>query len=373
MTENRLRVELGERSYDILAGPGLIGRAGSLMAPLLERPRVFVITDANVAPLYLDRLSQSLSQAGIAFDAHILPAGEATKDFAHLESLLDVLLAAKAERLTTLIALGGGVIGDLVGFAAAILLRGVPFIQIPTTLLAQVDSSVGGKTGINTKRGKNLVGAFYQPRLVLADSDALATLPKRELLAGYAEVLKYGLIDDAPFFSWLEAHHADVLALKPPAILHAVLTSCRAKARIVGLDEREAGLRALLNLGHTFGHVLEAEVGYDGRMLHGEAVALGMQMAFDLSVRMTLAPKEDASRLAAHLAAVGLPVRLPKLAGLDWKAERLLAHMTQDKKVKDGKVTFVLAKGIGRAFLEREVTEQAVRALMQDAVGMVGS
>lgn len=367
-----LKLDLGERSYDILIGPGLIERAGELMTPVLERPRVFIVTDSNVAPLYLEKLESSLSGAGIAFASHVLPAGEATKSFSHLEALLDVLLEAKVERTTTLVALGGGVVGDLVGFAAAILLRGVPFVQIPTTLLAQVDSSVGGKTGINTRKGKNLVGAFYQPRLVLADTKALATLPRRELLAGYAEVVKYGLIDNPAFFEWLEKHGGDVLALEPEMIRHAVLVSCKSKAAIVGQDERESGLRALLNLGHTFGHVFEAEVGYDGRLLHGEAVALGMVLAFDLSARMKLAPQEDAARLADHLAKVGLPVRLAKLDGVDWNAERLLAHMAQDKKVKDGKVTFVLARGIGQAFLDRDVPQEAVAGLMRDFVKMAG-
>lgn len=371
MSADKLVVELGERSYDILVGPGLIGQAGALMLPVLERKRVFVVSDSNVAPLYMRLLQDSLEAAGLTFDSHVLPAGEATKDFAHLEALLDVLLAARVERSTTLVALGGGVIGDLVGFAAAILLRGVPFVQIPTTLLAQVDSSVGGKTGINTKRGKNLVGAFYQPRLVLADTKALATLPRRELLAGYAEVVKYGLIDDLPFFEWLEKNGLAVLALEPEAIRHAVLTSCAAKARIVNADERESGLRALLNLGHTFGHAFEAELGYDGRMLHGEAVALGMVAAFDLSARMKLSPQEDAARVSAHLDKIGMPVRLP--SGHDWNADRLLAHMTLDKKVKDGKITFVLAKGIGQSFLEREVPSQAVAALMQDFVKMAKS
>lgn len=365
-----LKLDLGERSYEIVIGPGLIERAGELMAGVLERPRVFIVTDSNVAPLYLKTLEASLSAAGIAFASHILPAGEATKSFSHLEALLDVLLEAKVERSTTLVALGGGVIGDLVGFAAAVLLRGVPFVQIPTTLLAQVDSSVGGKTGINTKKGKNLVGAFYQPKLVLADTKALASLPRRELLAGYAEVVKYGLIDDPAFFEWLEKNADDVLALEPEMIRHAVLVSCKSKARIVGQDERETGMRALLNLGHTFGHALEAEVGYDGRLLHGEAVALGMLLAFDLSARLKLSPQEDAARIAHHYEKVGLPARLPKLDGVAWDADRLVAHMAQDKKVKDGMVTFVLAKGIGQAFLNRDVPQEALAGLMRDFVKM---
>lgn len=368
MTEtDTLELDLGDRSYAIHIGEGLIARAGALMAPVLRRPRVFVVTDDNVAPLYLARLLGSLEAAGIAHDEAVLPAGEHTKSFAHLESLLDAMLDARCERGTTLVALGGGVIGDLAGFAAAILLRGVPFVQIPTTLLAQVDSSVGGKTGINTRHGKNLVGSFHQPRLVLADTGALDTLPRRQLLSGYAEVVKYGLIDDPGFFAWLEANGPAVLAGGDAARRHAVLTSCRAKARVVSADERESGLRALLNLGHTFGHALEAEAGYSGALLHGEAVAVGMVLAFDLSVRLGLCPPDDAARLRRHFAALGLPARLRDLDGRDWQPRRLLDHMGGDKKVCDGRVTFVLARGIGQAFLTRDVPSEEVLRLLGDA------
>lgn len=359
---DRLIVDLGERSYHIHIGSDLIGRAGELMAPVMSSRRAFVVTDSNVAPLYLDRLTASLDAAGIAWVAKIVPAGEGSKDFAHLEDLLAAMLDARCERSTMVVALGGGVIGDLTGFAAAIAQRGLDFVQIPTTLLAQVDSSVGGKTGINTRHGKNLVGAFHQPRLVLADIDALNTLPRREVLAGYAEVLKYGCIDDPDFFGWLEENGAKVIAGDEAARRHAVAVSCKAKARIVAADEREAGVRALLNLGHTFGHALEAETGFSDEMLHGESVALGMVMAFRLSVRLGLAPQEDAERLERHLAALGLPVALS--GQRQWDIDRLIHHMAGDKKVKDGKVTFVLARGIGQSFLTRDVPEAELRAML---------
>lgn len=363
---DRLTVELGERSYDIHIGTGLIERAGALMAPVMTSRRAFVVTDSNVAPLYLGRLTASLDAAGIAWTAKILPAGEGTKDFFHLEALLGAMLDARCERSTMVMALGGGVIGDLTGFAAAILQRGLDFVQIPTSLLAQVDSSVGGKTGINTRHGKNLVGAFHQPRLVLADTGALTTLPRREVLAGYGEVIKYGCIDDPAFFAWLEENGAKVIAGDEAARRHAVAASCRAKARIVAADEREGGVRALLNLGHTFGHALEAETGFSDEMLHGESVALGMVMAFRLSVRLGLAPAADAERLERHLGAIGLPTRLS--AQRQWDPARLIHHMAGDKKVKDGKVTFVLARGIGQSFLTRDVPETELRALLEDFV-----
>jgi 3-dehydroquinate synthase len=363
----RLTVDLGARSYDILVGGGLIPRAGALIAPLLKERRVAIVTDATVGGLYLDELMRSLDTGGIRHDAVVLPPGEATKDFHHLEELCDRLLGLRVERGTMILALGGGVIGDLAGFAASILLRGLDFIQIPTTLLAQVDSSVGGKTGINTPQGKNLVGSFHQPRLVLADTDALDSLPRRELLAGYAEVVKYGLIGDPAFFAWLEGHGSDVIEGDPAARRHAVLTSCAAKAAIVAADERETGRRALLNLGHTFGHALEAECGYSGELLHGEAVAIGMVMAFELSARLGLCPSEDAARVARHLAAVGLPTS-PAAIGRGFDAARLVHHMHQDKKVKDGRLTFVLARGIGRAFLSREVEPAEVEGLLARAL-----
>ncbi|MFZ5792674.1 MAG: 3-dehydroquinate synthase [Pseudomonadota bacterium] len=363
----RLTVDLGARSYDILVGGGLIPRAGALIAPLLKERRVAIVTDATVGRLYLDELMRSLDTGGIRHDAVVLPPGEATKDFHHLEELCGRLLGLHIERGTMILALGGGVIGDLAGFAASILLRGLDFIQIPTTLLAQVDSSVGGKTGINTPQGKNLVGSFHQPRLVLADTDALDSLPRRELLAGYAEVVKYGLIGDPAFFAWLEGHGSDVIEGEPAARRHAVLTSCAAKAAIVAADERETGQRALLNLGHTFGHALEAECGYSGELLHGEAVAIGMVMAFELSARLGLCPSEDAARVARHLAAVGLPTS-PAAIGRGFDAARLVHHMHQDKKVKDGRLTFVLARGIGQAFLSRDVEPAEVEGLLARAL-----
>ena len=363
-----IHLELGERSYDIHAAPGLLPQAGLLIRPLLKSPRVFVVTDENIeAAGHLEVLKDALDDAGIINHGVVLPAGESTKDFAHLESVIDEMLDAKCERGTTLIAFGGGVIGDLTGFAASILLRGVDFIQIPTTLLSQVDSSVGGKTGINTRQGKNLVGSFHQPRLVLADIDVLETLSPRELRSGYAEVLKYGLIDDPAFFTWLEQHGLALLLGNAGARQQAVLTSCTAKARVVAADEREGGVRALLNLGHTFGHALESECGYGETLTHGEAVALGMQMAFDLSVALGHCPPEDADRLRRHLALTGLPQRLPKLEQ-GWDAKRLLGHFANDKKVKDGKVTFVLARGIGQSFLCRDVPQDAVLAVLEQAV-----
>lgn len=357
-------VALGERSYDIHVGRGLLARAGELATPVLRQRRVFIVTDSIVAPLYLAPLSASLSAAGIRADHVVVPSGEATKDFAHLEQVLNAMLAAKCERGTTIVALGGGVVGDLAGFAASVLLRGVEFIQIPTTLLSQVDSSVGGKTGINTWAGKNLVGAFHQPRLVLADTDVLATLPRRELLAGYAEVAKYGLLGDAAFWQWLESNGAAMLdggERSHELLRAAIVTSCEAKARIVAADEKESGERALLNLGHTFGHALEAEIGYGGELLHGEAVAIGMILAFALSARLGYCAPGDAGRIRAHFAGVGLPTSPPRRGprGAVTPAG-LIAHMTQDKKMADGKLTFVLARGIGKAFLTHDVPAPAL-------------
>jgi len=362
MSADRLRVELAERGYDIHIGTGLIDRAGELMAPVMRSKRAFIVSDDQVAPLYLGRLEASLDAAGIGHTAKVLPAGEGTKTFSHLEALMDAMLAAKVERSTMVVALGGGVIGDLAGFAAAICLRGVDFVQIPTTLLAQVDSSVGGKTGINARQGKNLIGSFHQPRLVLADIAALDTLPRRQVLAGYAEIAKYGIIGDEPFFAWLEDNGAKVVDGDEAARRHAVAVSCRAKATIVGADERESGDRALLNLGHTFGHALEAEIGFSDELLHGEAVAIGMVIAMRLSVALDLAPEADAQRLERHLGDLGLPTGLPPQR--HWDVDRLLHHMAGDKKVADGKVTFVLAHGIGRSFLARDVPAEAVRTVL---------
>ena len=301
-----------------------------------------------------------------------MPAGESSKEFGAFGRLMNELLDRRPDRKTTLVALGGGVVGDLAGFAAAVLLRGLDFIQVPTTLLAQVDSSVGGKTGINTRHGKNLVGAFYQPRLVLADTDVLDTLPKRELLAGYAEVAKYGLIDAPEFFAWCEQNGAAVLSGDAAKRTYAIEQSCLAKARIVAADERETtDLRALLNLGHTFAHALEAETGFGPDLLHGEAVGTGMAMAFDLSARLGLCPAADAGRVRRHLGAVGLPMRLRSIGGdnrRNWDAARLIDHMRGDKKAEGGKLAFILARGIGKAFVSREVDEKALRGLLDDAI-----
>jgi 3-dehydroquinate synthase len=363
-----LRVDLGSRGYEIRIGRGLIAEAGRLMAPLLKQKRVVAVTDSNVARHHLEGLERSVKAAGIAIDSIVLEAGEQTKSFAGIEDLMTRLLELNIERRTTLVALGGGVIGDLTGFAAAIALRGIDFIQIPTTLLAQVDSSVGGKTGIDTPQGKNLVGAFHQPRLVLADTAALDTLPRRQMLAGYAEVAKYGLINDPHFFTWLESNGVDVIERADGPLRHAVLESCRNKARVVAADEREQDARALLNLGHTFGHALEAECGYSDELLHGEAVAIGMVMAFDLSAQLGLCSLEDAARVQRHLASVGLPTSPTWIDGRDWQAERLIRHMSRDKKVTDGRIAFVLAKGIGRAFFPAHAELDAISALLETAI-----
>jgi 3-dehydroquinate synthase len=361
-------VDLADRRYDIVVGEDVFARSGELMAPVLRQKRVIVITDDNVGRLHLDTLKTSLDKAGIAHDEIVLPAGEQTKDFANLEGLMNRLLDAGIERRTTLVALGGGVIGDLAGFAAAIALRGIGFVQIPTTLLAQVDSSVGGKTAINTRHGKNLIGAFYQPRLVIADTTILDTLPDRELLAGYAEVVKYGLLGDAEFFLWLEGHGAAVRDGDPDARRHAVVESCRAKAAIVAADEREEGKRALLNLGHTFGHALEAETGMSDTLLHGEGVAIGMSLAFDLSVQLGHCNADDADLVRRHLAAIGLPTTPAHALGNVWSAETLIAHMGKDKKVVDGTMTFILARAIGDAFISQDVTHDDLMTLFEGAM-----
>ena len=365
-----VRVSLGERSYQIQIGPDLLRFAGATIRPLLPRPRVFVVTDGNVARHHLATLEGSLDAAGIGYTAEVLPPGEATKDFAHLEGLLDAMQDAGCERSTTVIALGGGVIGDLAGFAASIYQRGVPYIQIPTTLLAQVDSSVGGKTAIDTRWGKNMVGSFHQPRLVLADIDLLGSLPARQLRAGYAEVVKYGLIDDPEFFAWLETHGAALLAGDKDALSHAVYVSCLAKARIVGEDERETGgRRALLNLGHTFAHAMEAEAGFGDLILHGEAVSIGMVCAFALSVRTGRCPAGDLDRIVRHLAQNGMPVRPPALPGRAWDAESVVARMGSDKKVEDGRIAFVVAGGIGKAELSRDIPATEALAVLREMLG----
>ena len=368
-----LTVDLGERSYDIFVGDGLLAGAGKLIAPILAEPRAVVITDENVEKHCLGTLEKSLDESGIDHQSIVLEAGEQTKDFAHVEALWGQLLDHRVERTTTLIALGGGVVGDITGFAAAVTLRGMDFIQIPTTLLAQVDSSVGGKTGINTPQGKNLIGAFHQPRLVLADIGALVSLPPREMRAGYAEVVKHGLIADADFFAWLEANGPAVIEGDPEACRHAVLTSCRAKASIVQADETEKGSRALLNLGHTFGHALEAQTGYSNALNHGEAVAIGLGLAFDLSVRMGLCPGDDRDRLRGHLAAVGLPGGLDGLTDSGWSAAGLIDLMGQDKKVRSGAMTFVLLRGIGQAFITQDVDLGLLAEVLEEALEPQGA
>lgn len=361
-----VRVDLGERSYDIHIAPDLLGHAGEILRPLLKQKRVFIVTDENLAVRHLKTLQASLDTAAIAHTTEVLSPGEGTKDFAHLERLLDTMQQAGCERSTTILALGGGVIGDLAGFAASILLRGVPFIQIPTTLLAQVDSSVGGKTAIDTRWGKNLVGSFYQPRLVLADIDLLTTLPEREVKAGYAEIVKYGLIDDPDFFVWLERNGPALLAGDREARRYAVSRSCENKARIVGEDERESGKRALLNLGHTFAHALETEAGYGDLLLHGEAVSIGMVLAFMLSVRLGLCPQSDLDRLRRHLTATQMPILPPSMNGRPWDADKLVAHMGSDKKVQDGKIGFIVARGIGQAFQSRDIAASEAAAVLRD-------
>ncbi len=364
----RLRVALAERSYDILVGPGLIENAGAAMLPLLRRRQAIIVTDEQVARHHLPALRRSLDGQDIANHAIVLPAGESTKALAHFGQLVDDVLACGIERATMLIALGGGVVGDITGFAAATLLRGIDFVQIPTTLLAQVDSSVGGKTAINTRAGKNLVGAFYQPRLVLADTASLATLPRREVRAGYGEIVKYGLIRDAKFFEWLETEGRAVCDLEAAALTRAVMVSCRMKAEIVQADERETGDdRALLNFGHTFGHALEAETGFGDRLLHGEAVALGMVLAFDFAVRLGLASGQEAHRVRQHLAASGLPTTLAEIGLSGDAADRLLAHMGKDKKVRDGAITLIMPRRIGDCFVMRDAPRERLQEFLSDA------
>jgi len=360
-------VALGDRRYAIEIGSGLLAQAGPLIAAVAPNKRAMIVADEAVAKLYLQPLQDSLANSGFNVFATLVPQGEATKQFDRLGALLEILLAQRPDRGTTLIALGGGVVGDLTGFAASILLRGIDFVQIPTTLLARVDSSVGGKTAVNSRHGKNLIGSFHQPRLVLADIGTLATLPRREMLAGYAEVVKYGLLGDAPFFAWLEQNGAKLLAGDDGLRAQAVAHCCAAKARIVVADERETGERALLNLGHTFGHALERETEYGAELLHGEGVAIGMVLAFELSAALGLCPKEDVARVRAHLQQAGLPVS-PRLGQRRIEPARLIAHMRHDKKARDGKLTFVLSRGIGRAFLAESVAEADLLALLQRAL-----
>lgn len=361
-----VRVDLGDRAYDILIGPGLIKAAGREIAARLKGKKVAVITDVNVGGIYLEPFMESLAEVGISATSLILPAGEKTKSFEHLMSVCDAVLAARIERSDAVVALGGGVIGDLTGFAAGIVRRGSAFIQVPTSLLAQVDSSVGGKTGINTSHGKNLIGVFHQPELVLADTDVLDTLSKREFRAGYAEVAKYGLIDKPDFFEWLEKNWQAVFA-GGDARIEAIATSCQAKADVVAADERENGARALLNLGHTFGHALEAATNYDSaRLVHGEGVSIGMVLAHQFSTRMNLASIDTANRVEAHLKTVGLPVSLGEIPGGLPPAEKLMEAIGQDKKVKGGKLTFILTRGIGQSFIADDVPASEVIRFLEE-------
>ena len=353
-----LTVGLGERSYDIHIGPGHLANLGGLIASFAPTKRVAVVTDETVHGLYGEALGNALS----GYQTHMIvrPAGEAQKSMVNLEEILESLFRAGFDRSDLLIAFGGGVIGDLAGFAASIYKRGMPFVQVPTTLLSQVDSSVGGKTAINNQFGKNLVGAFYQPRAVITDTDLLSTLPERELKAGYAEVLKYGLLGDAAFFEELDAGlGADILALKPAALSHAIHMSCAAKAKIVAQDERESGVRALLNLGHTFGHALELEAGYDGDLLHGEAVSAGMEMAFRFAAEQRLCSGECAERVAAHLASTSMP-GISDIAHLLGDPDTLLRHMGQDKKNEGGHLTLILPRAIGDTYVEKRANRDAV-------------
>ena len=364
--ERLVHVPLGDRAYDILIGPGLLARAGGEITSRLKGRKAAIITDEHVAPLYLEALMDGLQTDGIEAVSLTLPAGEKTKSFDHLATVCDMVLAARIERNDAVIALGGGVIGDLAGFAAGIVRRGVRFVQIPTSLLSQVDSSVGGKTGVNSRHGKNLLGVFHQPDLVLADTSILDTLSPREFRAGYAEVAKYGLIDNPQFFEWLEKNWQKVFEGGPERI-EAIAVSCQAKADVVVEDEREMGRRALLNLGHTFGHALEAATLYDSaRLVHGEGVAIGMVLAHEFSARLNLASPDDAKRVEGHLKAVGLPTKMSDIPGELPGADVLLDAIMQDKKVKGGKLTFILTRGIGQSFVADDVPASEVISFLKE-------
>jgi len=358
-------IPLGDRAYDIVIGHGLLEQAGQRLRAMFPESRFGIVTDDMVAGAQLPRLVASLDAAGCDHVTVTVPHGEAAKSYEHLTETVDALIDARLERSDVILALGGGVVGDLAGFAAAIVRRGMRFVQLPTSLLAQVDSSVGGKTGINTRHGKNLVGAFHQPALVLADLDTLKTLSDRQFAAGYAEVAKYGLIDDAAFFFWLEDNLADIRR-GGPARAEAIARACSAKARFVIADEREAGSRALLNLGHTFGHALEAATGYSDRLLHGEGVAIGMVLAHAYSAGQGLAPGQDTSRVIAHLQSAGLPTTLADIPGGLAGADELMHHIAQDKKVSRGALTFILTRGIGEAFIARDVEPARVSRFLEE-------
>jgi 3-dehydroquinate synthase len=368
MNTNAVTVGLGARSYQVLVGGNLLGEAARHIAPFAKSRRLFVVSDTNVMRIHGERFLSALRADGFHVYDLTLPPGEASKSFAGLERVCGAFLDWRIERGDLTVAFGGGVIGDLAGFAAGVVKRGVDFIQIPTTMLAQVDSSVGGKTAINAAQGKNLIGLFYQPRLVLADTEVLNTLPRRELLAGFAEVVKYGLLGDAAFYDWLETHADSVLSGPGPERTHAIVTSVAAKANIVAQDELESGVRALLNLGHTFGHALEAETGFGDRLLHGEGVAIGMILAFQLSERMGLCPPGVAARVAAFLRRVGLPASPRDIAGFAASPAVMLEHMEHDKKAEGGKMNLILARGIGQAFVQRDADRAAILDLWRAAL-----
>ena len=366
-------VALGDRAYDILIGRGVLSSLGARVAALRPGVRTAIVTDRTVAKHWLEPAERSLAEAGIPTSRIIVEEGEGSKTYAVLEKVSEALIAAKIERNDLVIALGGGVVGDLAGFAAAILRRGVDFVQVPTSLLAQVDSSVGGKTGINSPQGKNLLGAFHQPVLVIADTAVLDTLSPRQFRAGYAEVAKYGVLGDEAFFTWLEKNHADIFK-GSAAREHAIATSCRAKAGVVSRDERETGERALLNLGHTFGHALEAATGFSDRLFHGEGVAIGMTLAAQFSAKLGMIGEQDAARVERHLIEAGLPTRLQDIAGFAQEgladADALMALMAQDKKVKRGKLTFILLEAVGRAVIAKDVEPAPVRDFLKDKLAL---
>lgn len=370
MASKIVTVDLGAKAYDIYIGPSLLARIQDILPVEIAGTSFYAIVDENVLK-YAESVHDTLEKLGArSVEALVMPSGEKTKSFASYKQVCDWLLEHKISRDSVILAIGGGVIGDLAGFCASTILRGVAFAQIPTTLLSQVDSSVGGKTGINTDFGKNLVGAFYQPDVVVADTDTLKTLPPRELLAGYAEIVKYGLLGDISFFEWLEDNGRKVCALDEDALNYAIEKSVKAKAEVVIADEREQGRRALLNLGHTFGHALEAAAGYDGRLLHGEAVAIGMVMAFDLSARLGLCSKDEHTRVEEHLVSIGLPTRASFISpALKATPDDLVNLMYGDKKVKQGKITFVLVKQIGNAFTTSNVPIELVREVVADSLG----
>ena len=358
-----VRVDLAGRSYDIVIGRASLAELGTRIAALRPGASAAIVTDEQVAQHHLAATISALESAGLRSGRVLVPPGEGSKSYAVFERVCDQLLEARLERNDLVVALGGGVVGDLAGFAAAVVRRGLDYVQVPTTLLAQVDSSVGGKTGVNSRHGKNLVGAFHQPILVIADTSLLDTLPPRIFRAGYAEVAKYGLINDASFFNWLEANWPEIFS-GGRAREHAIATSCQAKAAIVARDERETGERALLNLGHTFGHALEAAAGFSDRLLHGEAIAIGMTLAFGFSVRLGLAPAPEADRVRRHLAAAGLPTQISQVPGALPGVDRLLDLMAQDKKVKRGRLTLILARGIGASFIAPDIDPNEVRAFL---------